>query len=779
MKLVESIIITGARENNLRDVSVKIPKRKLTIFTGVSGSGKSSLVFDTVAAESQRLVNETYPGFVQGFMPSLARPDVDSLAHLTAAIVVGQEPMAASSRSTFGTATDITGLLRVLFSRAASPRAGGPAAYSFNVPSASGQGAIEVNGTKEVRRFERTGGMCPKCEGTGQVSDIDLSCLVDEELSLADGAIIYPGMKPGSWMWRGYAESGLYPDDIPVREFSEEQKHNLYFAETKTKVGGVNMSYMGLATRLRTNVLSKPVESLQKHMRAFVEQAVDFVDCPECSGTRLARHARESYIAGASIADVCEMELTDLHGWLTQLDLPGAQPLVDAISAAVDTAIELGLGYLTLSRATGTLSGGESQRTRMVRHMGSPLSDVTYVFDEPTAGLHPHDCERINNLLLRLRDKGNTILVVEHNPSTVAIADRVVDLGPGAGTEGGTIVFEGTPAQLRRSGTVTAQYLADPATLKESVRESTKALSIRGAQRNSLQGVDVDIPEGVLTAIAGVAGSGKSSLAACLPEVAGDRLLHIGQSVIKGSRRSNAATYTGALDPIRKAFAKANGVKPGLFSANSEGACPKCNGAGVVYVELGVMDGVDVPCEICQGRRFSADVLEYRLGELNIADVLELSASRAADYLRSVKVPAAAKICDTLVSAGVGYLSLGQPLSTLSGGERQRLKLAAHLADKKSTADVIVLDEPTTGLHPADTERTLQLLDQLADAGNTVICIDHNLAVLAHADQVIELGPGAGSAGGHLVFSGTPQELAGLTESLTGRYLQEALAAEG
>ena len=774
---MEYIKVTGARENNLRNISLSIPKRQLTVFTGVSGSGKSSLVFDTIAAESQRLINETYPGFVQGFMPSLARPDVDKLEHLTAAIVVGQEPMAASSRSTFGTATDITAMLRVLYSRMATPRAGGPAAYSFNVPSASGQGAIEVNGTKEVRRFERTGGMCPECEGTGRVSDIDLSCLVDEELSLADGAIIYPGMKPDSWMWRAYAESGLYPADIPVREFTAEQKEALYYTETKTKVGGVNMSYMGLATRLRKNVLSKPVESLQKHMRAFVERAVVFVACPDCHGTRLARHARESYIEDASIADLCEMELTDLRGWLVDVSLPAAQPLLDSIAAAVDNAIELGLGYLTLARAAGTLSGGEAQRTRMVRHLGSALSDVTYVFDEPTAGLHPSDCERINSLLLRLRDKGNTVLVVEHNPSTIAAADRVVDLGPGAGRDGGRITFSGTPAQLRAADTTTARHMSGPVTLKDNVRTPTGTFAVRGAQRNNLRGIDVDFPEGVLTVITGVAGSGKSSLTAEIPAAVGERLLSIGQAPIKGSRRSNPATYTGALDPIRKAFAKANGVKPALFSANSEGACPKCNGAGVVYVELGVMSGVDVTCEICQGRRFSADVLAYTLCGRTIADVFELSAAQAADFLREVKVPAAAKICDTLCTVGLGYLTLGQPLSTLSGGERQRLKLAAHLSDKKSTADVLVLDEPTTGLHPADTARILTLLDELVDSGHTVICIDHNLAVLAHADHAIDLGPGAGSAGGQLVFSGTPADLAEQQDSVTGRFLADALVS--
>lgn len=537
------------------------------------------------------------------------------------------------------------------------------------------------------------------------------------------------------------------------------------------------MSYMGLATRLRKNVLSKPVDSLQKHMRAFVERAVVFVSCPDCHGTRLARHARESYIESASIADLCEMELNDLRRWLASLSLPAVQPLVDSISAAVDNAIELGLGYLTLARAAGTLSGGEAQRTRMVRHLGSALSDVTYVFDEPTAGLHPNDCERINSLLVRLRDKGNTVLVVEHNPSTIAAADYVVDLGPGGGGDGGRITFSGTPAQLRAADTTTARYMSEPVALKDTVRTSTGTFAVRGAQRNNLRGIDEDFPEGVLTVITGVAGSGKSSLTAEIPAVVGERLLSIGQAPIKGSRRSNPATYTGALDSIRKAFAKPNGVKPALFSANSEGACPKCNGAGVVYVELGMMSGVDVTCEICQGRRFSADVLAYTLGGRTIADVFELSAAHAADFLRKVKVPAAAKICDTLCTVGLGYVTLGQPLSTLSGGERQRLKLAAHLSDKKSTADVLVLDEPTTGLHPADTARILALLDELVNTGHTVICIDHNLAVIAHADHVIDLGPGAGSAGGKLVFSGTPTALAERRSSVTGRFLADALVS--
>lgn len=683
---------------------------------------------------------------------------MDRLEGLTAAIVVGQEPMAASARSTFGTATDITGHLRVLFSRLAEPRAGGPAAYSFNVPSASGQGAIEVNGVKEVRRFERTGGMCPRCEGRGEVGDVDKRQLVDETLTLNDGAIMYPGMKVGSWMWRAYTESGLYPADVPVQDFTEKQKRDLYETETKVKVGGINMSYMGLVTRLKTNVLSKPVESLQKHMRAFVERAVVFIACPECHGTRLAQHARESYLNGASIADVCAMELADASSWLRTIN----SPLAVAPLRGLEAALDLGLGYLTLERPTGTLSGGEAQRTRMVRHIGSALTDVTYVFDEPTAGLHPHDVTRMNELLLQLRGKGNTVLVVEHNPATMAIADYVVELGPGAGVEGGDILSVGAAPSV--SGKVA---------LKDEVREPTGALEIRGACHNNLKDVDVDIPLGVLTVISGVAGSGKSSLMECLPD--DERILVVDQSSLSGSRRSNPATYTGAMDALRKAFAKANdGATPAMFSFNSEGACPACSGAGVVTVEFGAMDSADVPCEVCEGRRFAADVLGYDLAGKNIAEVLALPAVEAVEFCREAKVPAAKRVCEQLVAVGLGYLTLGQPLSTLSGGERQRLKLAVRLCDRKATADIIVLDEPTVGLHQKDVATLLRLFDTLVDAHLTLICVEHHRAVLAHADHIIDLGPGAGSAGGEVVAACSPREFLD-KDALTARYLAQAL----
>ncbi|AGF72083.1 ATP-binding cassette domain-containing protein [Corynebacterium halotolerans] len=771
------IRVLGARENNLRGIDVEIPKRRLTVFTGVSGSGKSSLVFATIAAESQRLINETYPSFVQGFMPTLARPDVDRLEGITTAIIVDQEPMGANSRSTVGTATDATAMLRILFSRIAEPNAGGPGAYSFNVPSVSAAGAITVEKgrQKKVRAdFRRTGGMCPRCDGMGRVSDIDLDEIVDESLSLNDGAIRAPGFKPGQWAHRMYAESGLYPADQPVQDFTAKQREAFLYAEPeKRKIAEMNMTYEGLIPRIRKSMLTKDRESMQRHIGEFVDRAVTFIECPGCGGARLAQHALESRIRGRNIAELCAMEIRDLAEWFREagdLGAPSVGPLLQGIRETLDNFVSIGLGYLTLDRPAGTLSGGEAQRTRMIRHLGSALTDVTYIFDEPTAGLHPHDIRRMNTLLLELRDKGNTVLVVEHKPETIAIADHVIDLGPGAGTDGGGICFTGDVGQLRASDTLTGRHLDDRARLRDGTRTPTGALEIRGAGRNNLRDVDVDVPLGVLTAITGVAGSGKSSLIAELP--CSETTVLVDQSPIRGSRRSNPATYTGALDSIRKAFAKANGVKPALFSPNSEGACPNCKGAGVVYVDLGIMAGVDMPCEVCEGRRFEESVLDHHFGGRNIAQVLAMPVEEAAEFFAGPdsRVPAAAKICTRLADVGLGYLALGQPLTTLSGGERQRLKLAAHLAEK---AEILILDEPTTGLHLADVEKLLGLLDRLVDDGRTVITIEHHLAVVAHADHVIDLGPGAGSEGGEVTFTGTPVEMVADGTTVTGRYLAE------
>ncbi|AJE32808.1 UvrABC system protein A [Corynebacterium humireducens NBRC 106098 = DSM 45392] len=766
------IRVTGAHVNNLRGVSVEIPKRRLTVFTGVSGSGKSSLVFGTIAAESQRLINETYSTFVQGFMPTLAHPDVDRLEGITTAIIVGQEPMGVNSRSTVGTATDATALLRILFSRLGEPPAGGPGAYSFNVPSVSAAGAVSVQGGRRERvEFRRTGGMCPGCEGRGRVSDILLTELVDDRLSLNDGAILVPGYKVDGWAWRTFAETGLLRADVPVGEFTAEEREILLYSEPrKVRFNGFNYTYEGLVPRVEKSILSKDRDSLQKSLGEFVDRAVTFVDCPDCGGTRLAQHALDSRIRGRNIAELCAMEIRDLAAWMEELSAPSVAPLVDSLRETLANFTAIGLGYLTLDRPAGTLSGGEAQRTRMIRHLGSALTDVTYVFDEPTAGLHPHDIQRMNTLLLELRDKGNTVLVVEHKPETIAIADHVIDLGPHAGRDGGLIQFEGTVEGLRRSDTLTGRHLDDRVSLRSPVREATGALEIRGANRNNLRDVDVDIPLGVLTAVTGVAGSGKSSLLAELPRTADT--VFVDQSAIRGSRRSNPATYTGALEPIRRAFAKAHGVKPALFSPNSEGACPNCRGAGVVYVDLGIMSGVDLPCEVCEGRRFDEAVLDYEFGGRNIADVLEMPASVAHEFFTDAgtKVPAAARILGRLVDVGLGYVTLGQPLTTLSGGERQRLKLASHLAEK---ATVFILDEPTTGLHLADVEKLLGLLDRMVDSGRTVVCIEHHLAVVAHADHVIDLGPGAGSDGGLVTFTGSPAEMIADATTLTGRYLGE------
>ncbi|MFH9654761.1 ATP-binding cassette domain-containing protein [Streptomyces anulatus] len=770
------IRVHGARENNLKDVSIELPKRRLTVFTGVSGSGKSSLVFSTIAAESQRLINETYSAFVQGFMPTQARPDVDVLDGLTTAIIVDQQRMGSDPRSTVGTATDANAMLRILFSRLGKPHIGPPGAFAFNVPSVTASGAITVErGNKKAVKatFSRTGGMCPRCEGRGSVSDIDLTQLYDDSKSIAEGAFTIPGWKSDSW-WtvRTYAESGFLDPNKPIAKFTKKEMQDFLYREpTKVKVEGANLTFEGLIPKIQKSFLSKDRESMQPHIREFVDRAVTFTTCPECEGTRLTEGARSSKIKKISIADACAMEIRDLAEWVRGLDAPSVAPLLEALQQTLDSFVEIGLGYLALDRPSGTLSGGEAQRVKMIRHLGSSLTDVTYVFDEPTIGLHPHDIQRMNDLLLRLRDKGNTVLVVEHKPEAIAIADHVVDLGPGAGTAGGTVCFEGTLEGLRTSDTVTGRHLDDRAVLKEEVRKSTGALEIRGATSHNLRDVDVDIPLGVLTVITGVAGSGKSSLVhGSIP--AGENVISVDQSPIRGSRRSNPATYTGLLEPIRKAFAKANGVKPALFSANSEGACPTCNGAGVIFTDLGMMASVSSPCEDCEGKRFQASVLDYHLGGRDISEVLAMSVSEAEEFFGSgeAALPAAHKILNRLVDVGLGYLSLGQPLTTLSGGERQRLKLATHVGDK---GGVYVLDEPTTGLHLADVEQLLGLLDRLVESGKSVIVIEHHQAVMAHADWIIDLGPGAGHDGGQIVFEGTPADLVAARSTLTGEHLAE------
>ncbi|WP_437580095.1 ATP-binding cassette domain-containing protein [Sorangium sp. So ce887] len=768
------IRIQGARENNLKDVSVEIPKRRLTVFTGVSGSGKSSLVFSTIAAESQRLINETYSAFVQGFMPTLARPEVDVLDGLTTAIIVDQERMGADPRSTVGTATDANAMLRILFSRLGKPHIGSPNAYSFNVPSVRASGEITVErgaGSKAVKQtFTRAGGMCPRCEGRGSVNDIDLSQLYDDSKSLNGGALTIPGFSIDGWYGRIFNGCGFFDPDKPIRKFTKKELHDLLHKEpTKIKVDNINLTYEGLIPRIQKSFLSKDVDSLQPHIRAFVERAVTFTTCPECGGTRLGEAARSSKIKGKNIADVCAMQISDLAEWARGLEQPSVAPLLGALRHTLESFVEIGLGYLSLDRPSGTLSGGEAQRTKMIRHLGSSLTDVTYVFDEPTIGLHPHDIQRMNDLLLRLRDKGNTVLVVEHKPETIVIADHVVDLGPGAGTAGGKVVFEGTVDGLRASGTLTGRHLSDGASLKPSVRKPSGVLKVRGARRHNLKNVDVDIPLGVLVVVTGVAGSGKSSL--IHGSVSGrDGVVSIDQSAIHGSRRSNPATYTDLLEPIRKAFAKANGVKPALFSANSEGACPTCNGAGVIYTDLGMMAGVSTVCEECEGRRFQASVLEYRLGGLHIAEVLDLPVEDAVAFFGAgeARTPAAHAILQRMADVGLGYLRLGQPLPTLSGGERQRLKLATHMG---ADGGVYVLDEPTTGLHLADLKQLLGLLDRLVDSGKSVIVIEHHQAVMAHADWIIDLGPGAGHDGGRIVFEGTPADLVAARSTLTGEHL--------
>ena len=768
------IRVHGARVNNLKDVRVELPKRRLTVFTGVSGSGKSSLVFGTIAAESQRLINETYSAFVQGFMPTLARPDVDVLEGLTTAIVVDQERMGADVRSTVGTATDAGAMLRILFSRLGKPHIGSPQAFSFNVGSISGAGAVTIERagrtTKEKRSFSILGGMCPRCEGRGSVSDIDLTQLYDEGKSLRAGALTIPGYSMDGWYGRIFMGCGFFDPDKPIKKFTKKELNDLLYKEpTRIKVDGVNLTYEGLIPRIQKSMLSKDVDSLQPHVRAFVERAVTFTICPDCGGTRLSAEARSSKITGINIADASAMQISDLASWVGKLENPSVAPLLQALRATLDSFVEIGLGYLSLDRPSGTLSGGEAQRVKMIRQLGSSLTDVTYVFDEPTIGLHPHDIQRMNDLLLALRDKGNTVLVVEHKPEAIAIADHVVDLGPGAGADGGTVCFEGTVEGLRTSGTLTGRHLDDRASLKPSVRTPSGMLEIRGARTHNLQDVDVDIPLGVLVVLTGVAGSGKSSLIDGSVS-AREGVVSVDQAAIKGSRRSNPATYTGLLDPIRKAFAKANGVKPALFSANSEGACPACNGAGVIYTDLAMMAGVATTCEECEGKRFQAEVLKYKLASKNISEVLAMSASEATEFFGAGKAqtPAAHQILERLADVGLGYLRIGQPLPTLSGGERQRLKLATRMAEK---GQVYVLDEPTTGLHLADVEQLLGLLDRLVDSGKSVIVIEHHQAVMAHADWIIDLGPGAGHEGGRIVFEGAPADLVATRSTLTGEYL--------
>ncbi|MEC3974201.1 excinuclease ABC subunit UvrA [Amycolatopsis sp. H20-H5] len=768
------IRVHGARANNLKDVSIEIPKRRLTVFTGVSGSGKSSLVFSTIAAESQRMINETYSAFVQGFMPTLARPEVDVLDGLTTAIIVDQQRMGADPRSTVGTATDANAMLRILFSRLGKPHIGSPQAFSFNVASISGAGAVTMERggktVKERRSFSITGGMCLRCEGRGSVNDIDLTQLYDDTKSLNEGALAIPGYSMDGWFGRIFSGCGFFDPDKPIRKFTKRELNDLLYKEpTKIKVENINLTYEGLIPKIQKSMLSKDVDSLQPHIRVFVERAVTFTTCPECEGTRLSEAARSSKVKGINIAEACAMQISDLADWAGELDEPSVAPLLTTLRHTLDSFVEIGLGYLSLDRPSGTLSGGEAQRTKMIRHLGSSLTDVTYVFDEPTIGLHPHDIQRMNELLLQLRDKGNTVLVVEHKPETITIADHVVDLGPGAGTAGGTVCFEGTVEGLRSSDTITGRHFDDRAALKKTVRTPTGALEIRGATAHNLVDVDVDIPLGMLVVITGVAGSGKSSLVhGSIPP--GEDVVSVDQTAIRGSRRSNPATYTGLLDPIRKEFAKANGVKPALFSANSEGACLACKGAGVIYTDLAMMAGIATTCEVCDGKRFEASVLEYHLGGRDISEVLAMSVAEAGEFFGDgeAKTPAAHRILERLADVGLGYLTIGQPLTTLSGGERQRLKLATRMAEK---GGVYVLDEPTTGLHLADVEKLLGLLDRLVDSGKSVIVVEHHQAVMAHADWIIDLGPGAGHDGGRIVFEGTPADLIAARSTLTGEHL--------
>jgi len=767
-----AIKVRGARENNLRDISLEIPKRKLTVFTGVSGSGKSSLVFETIAAESRRLINETYTAFLQGFMGTPARPDVDSLENLSAAIVVDQERMGTNARSTVGTVTDAYDMLRVIFSRLGQPHIGPSSAFSFNIPAGTISGEITLEKGRsetEERQITITGGMCPECEGLGRVSSVDVDALVDRDKSLNKGAITFPNFQVGSWYHRVFIDSGFFDNDKPLRDFTDaEWERLLHGPEAKVKTELVNLTYEGLVDKIRRLYLVRDTDSLQPSLRAAVERIATFTNCPSCGGTRLNPLALSSLIEGKNIAECAAMQISDLADWLRALDAPGAGPMIEHLGAVLDTFVQIGLGYLSLDRESSTLSGGESQRTRMVRHLGSSLTDLTYVFDEPTIGLHAHDVQQMNGLLQRLRDKGNTVLVVEHDPEVMRVGDEVVDMGPGAGSHGGEVVFQGSYVELAASGTLTGRHLEVQQSLKEDVRTPSVSIPIRDANLHNLRGVSVDVPTGVFVVVTGVAGSGKSSLIhGCMPRK-DPSVTVIDQSAIRGSRRSNPATYTAILDPIRKAFASANGVKPALFSANSEGACPECKGLGLIYTDLAFMAGVVSVCEVCEGRRFTDQVLGYRLRSQNIAEVLDMSVEEAAAFFteKPVKV-----MLDRLADVGLGYISLGQMLNTLSGGERQRLKLAIEMS---GDAEVYVLDEPTSGLHMHDVDNLIGLLDRLVDSGRTVIVIEHNLDVVARADWVIDLGPGAGHEGGKVVFSGPPADLV-RSGTLTGEHLRRRL----
>jgi excinuclease ABC A subunit len=767
----EVIRVHGARVNNLRGVNVELPKRRLTVFTGVSGSGKSSLVFGTIAAESQRMINETYSSFVQGFMPTLARPDVDVLEGLTTAIIVDQERMGANVRSTVGTATDANAMLRIVFSRLGTPHIGSPQAFAFNIPTVRGVGALTVGNKKAERKeYTVTGGMCPRCEGMGTVSDFDLTALYDANKSLNDGALTIPGYSMDGWYGRIFQGAGYFDPDKPIKDFTKRELHDLLYKEpTKIKVEGINLTYEGLVPKIQKTMLAKDVDALQPHIRAFVERAVTLSTCPDCGGTRLSEAARSSKIRGVSISDACAMQISDLAEWVRGLDEPSVAPLLGNLQQTLDSFVTIGLGYLSLDRPSGTLSGGEAQRTKMIRHLQSSLTDITYVFDEPTIGLHAHDVEQVNSLLHRLRDKGNTVLVVEHDDEVIRVADHVVDMGPGAGPHGGTIVYEGPVDGLVASGTDTGKALDVRQALKPEPRVARGSIPIRNATLHNLQDVSVDVPLGVLVAVTGVAGSGKSSLIhGCLPRTS-PSVTFVDQSAIRGSRRSNPATYTGILDPIRKAFAAANKVNASLFSANSEGACPACNGLGVIDTDLGFMATATSVCEVCEGRRYTDEVLGYLLRDRNIVEVLAMPVGEARAFFteKPVKV-----MLDRLADVGLGYLSLGQSLDTLSGGERQRLKLAIEMS---GSTEVYVLDEPTTGLHMKDVENLIGLLDRLVDSGRTVIVIEHNLDVVARADWVIDIGPGAGHDGGRVIFEGTPAELARATGSLTGEHLRRRL----